>query len=119
MAKTVLLGASTNPSRYSFLAINKLLDYNHQVLAVGTRIGDVTDVPIIRSFPNDKDIDTVTLYLNPQRQAEYVPYILELKPRRVIFNPGTENPAFAKQLQQNGVEVVVGCTLVMLSSNQY
>ncbi|WP_339611389.1 CoA-binding protein [uncultured Planktosalinus sp.] len=117
--KTLVLGASTNPSRYSFLAINKLVDNQCEVVAIGLKKGKVAGVNIeIEKIPFNK-IDTLTLYLNPQRQVEYYEYVLDLKPNRVIFNPGTENQEFYKILTEKGIKYEIACTLVLLGTNQY
>lgn len=117
--KTLVLGASTNPSRYSNIAINRLVRYGHPVVAVGLRDGTVADVSIHTNKEPFKDVDTVTLYLNPRRQEEYYDYILSLKPKRVIFNPGTENPYLYELLRANNIDYEVACTLVLLGTNQY
>lgn len=119
MKKTLVLGASLNPGRYSNIAINRLVKYGHTVEAVGLKKGDVAGVDISTEKDNFENIDTVTLYLNPKRQVEYYDYIISLKPKRVIFNPGTENPDFYEMLQQNNIESEVACTLVLLGTNQY
>jgi hypothetical protein len=117
--KTLVLGASLNPSRYSNLAINRLVSYDQPTVAIGLKKGEIAGVSISTEKENFEDIDTVTLYLNPQRQKEYYEYIISLKPKRVIFNPGTENPEFYTLLQKNNIEVEVACTLVLLGTNQY
>ncbi|MFN4762744.1 CoA-binding protein [Gillisia sp. Q332] len=117
--KTLVLGASLNPSRYSNLAINRLVSYKHPVVAIGLRKGEVAGVPVSTEKENFEAVDTVTLYLNSKRQVEYYNYILSLNPERVIFNPGTENPELYKLLKDNNIEFEVACTLVMLGSNQY
>lgn len=119
MKKTLVLGASLNPGRYSNIAINRLVKYGHTVVAVGLKKGTVSEVEISTEKENFENIDTVTLYLNPKRQVEYYDYIISLNPKRVIFNPGTENPEFYKLLQQNNIENEVACTLVLLGTNQY
>ena len=119
MKKTLVLGASLNPGRYSNLAINRLVRYGHTVEAVGLKKGEVAGVEISTEKENFEDIDTVTLYLNPKRQVEYYDYIISLKPQRVIFNPGTENPEFYELLRENNIEIDVACTLVLLGTNQY
>jgi len=119
MKKTLVLGASLNPSRYSNLAINRLVNYGHIVKAIGLKKGTVAGVDISTEKEDFENIDTVTLYLNPKRQEEYYDYIISLKPKRVIFNPGTENPEFYKMLQKNNIETEVACTLVLLGTNQY
>ena len=116
---TVVMGSSVKPVRYSFKAINKLRQYGHPVHALGLREGFVADVNIQTGKPKLEDVHTVTMYLGPQNQTEYYDYIQSLKPKRVIFNPGTENPEFADKLRNNGVEVVEFCTLIMLDSDQF
>lgn len=117
--KTLVIGASENPQRYSYKAINSLVRHGHPVVAIGLREGEVAGVPIHKGMPVFDAIHTVTLYVNPTNQIPYQAYILDLKPERVIFNPGTENPEFMQQLAQAGIEVDPACTLVLLASNQY
>lgn len=117
--KTLVIGASTNPSRYSFLAINRLVENNHPVIAIGLKEGAVAGVQILTAKPHFDNLDTVTLYLNAKNQEDYYDYILNLKPKRVIFNPGTENTEFYNLLKKNDIEVEVACTLVLLGTNQY
>ncbi|NRD22887.1 CoA-binding protein [Winogradskyella litoriviva] len=117
--KTLVIGASLKTERYSNIAINRLRNYNHTVVAFGLKPGKVDDVTIDTELINYDAINTVTLYLNPQRQEEYYNYIISLKPKRVIFNPGTENPEFYKLLEQNNIEFEAACTLVLLATNQY
>lgn len=117
--KTLVIGASENPERYSNRAIQSLRKHGHSVVALAKREGNVIDVPIQTNFPPQKGIHTVTMYVGPQRQPEYYQQILELKPQRVIFNPGTENPELAEKLEKDGIEALEACTLVMLSTNQY
>ncbi len=117
--KTLVLGASLNPDRYSNMAINRLITYNQPVEAVGLKKGQVAGVEITTEKDPFEGIHTVTLYLNPKRQEEYYDYILSLKPQRVIFNPGTENPDLYKILRENNIENEVACTLVLLGTNQY
>ena len=117
--KTLVLGASENPSRYSNIAINRLTSHKQPVVAIGLREGSVAGVPIQKEKVPFEDVDTVTLYLGPPRQEEYYDYIVSLRPKRVIFNPGTENPEFYRLLQRENIEVEVACTLVLLSTNQY
>ncbi len=116
---TLVLGASENPGRYSFLAINRLLEAGVPVKAVGKRTGRVNGVEIQTGQPQLEQIDTVTLYLNPVHQQQYYAYILSLNPRRIIFNPGTENNELVALAKQHGIEPLYACTLVMLSTRQY
>ncbi len=117
--KTLVLGASAKPDRYAYMAITQLVEKGHSVLAIGQNAGEVAGVKIQTKAIPLKNIDTVSLYLNPARQRDYYNYIVEAKPKRVIFNPGTENPEFYQLLQLNDIEVEVGCTLVMLATNQF
>ncbi|NJW51726.1 CoA-binding protein [Salinimicrobium oceani] len=117
--KTLVLGASTNPGRYAHIAINRLKGANIPTVAIGLRKGEVAGVNIETEKLPFTDIHTVTLYLGAPRQEEYYDYILSLEPKRVIFNPGTENPEFYRLLQKNQVEVEVACTLILLSTKQY
>ncbi len=117
--KTLVLGATTKPERYAFKAVTMLVDHGHSVLAIGQNAGEVAGIKIQTKAIPLKNIDTVTLYLNPLRQREYYNYIIETQPKRVIFNPGTENPEFYQLLKSNGIAVEVACTLVLLATNQY
>ena len=117
--KTLVIGASANKERYSYKAIHSLVDKSHQVVAIGAKKGMAFDIPIETEKADFHAIDTVTLYLNPNAQQEYYDYILSLKPRRVIFNPGTENPELYKILEANNIKYEVACTLVLLATNQY
>lgn len=117
--KTLVLGASDNPGRYSYLAINKLRGHNHPVVAIGKKEGAVADVKIVTEAQPEKDIDTVTLYLNPQNQKQYYDYILSLQPKRIIFNPGAENEELEQLAKQNGINTMQACSLVLLSTGQY
>lgn len=119
MKKTLVLGATDNPARYAYLAVEKLLRYGHEVVPVGQREAEVLSLKIQTGKPVVENIDTVTLYLNPTNQIPYYDYILSLKPKRIIFNPGTENMELEKMAEARGIETVEGCTLVMLSARQY
>lgn len=119
MKKTLVIGASENPSRYSYMAINSLVKHNHEVVAVGTKSGNVSGINIGTEKLLFSNIDTVTLYINPNIQKEYYDYIIGLKPKRIIFNPGTENQEFEKLANRNGIETEEACTLVLLATNQY
>ena len=116
---TVVLGASGNPERYSFLAVNKLKKFGHAVTAIGRRPNQINDSPIITGTPLLSDVDTVTLYLNPANQKPYYDYILSLKPHRIIFNPGTENPEPEELAHKKGIKTLEACTLVLLSTGAY
>ncbi len=117
--KTVVLGASAKPEKYAYKAITMLVEKGHSVLAIGQNTGEVAGVKIYtKAIPLSK-VNTVTLYLNAARQRDYYNYIVEAKPKRVIFNPGTENPEFYQLLELNKIKVEVACTLVLLATNQY
>ena len=117
--KTLVLGASENPQRYSYLAVQQLVSHDHPVLAIGKKEGVVKGVKISTTKDAHNDVDTVTLYLNPAHQKQYYDYILSLNPKRIIFNPGTENRELASLARNNGIETLQACTLVMLSTGQY
>ncbi|RKE92218.1 CoA-binding protein [Ichthyenterobacterium magnum] len=117
--KTLVFGASLKPNSYSNLAIRRLVTFGSEVVAYGLKQGIIANVGIDVELKFYKNIDTVTLYLNPENQKEYYNYIIGLKPKRVIFNPGTENPEFYRMLNKNNIEFEVACTLVLLSTNQY
>ena len=116
---TLVIGASSNPERYAYKAVKALQNSGHQVTAIGLRTGQIDQVKIHTEkqlFPN---IDTVTLYVSAKNQGQYMDYIKQLKPRRVIFNPGTENPEVYKELEALGIQCEEACTLVLLSIDQY
>src|SRR6218665_1631889 len=114
--KTLVLGASTKPERYAFKAINMLTEKGHTVLAIGQKGGEVAGVKIHTKTIPVKNIDTVTLYLNPARQRDYYNYIIEAQPKRVVFNPGSENPEFYQLLELNNIKAEVACTLVLMTT---
>ena len=116
---TLVLGTSLNPERYSHKAVLMLREHLIPVYAFGLKRGRVSDIEIDTTLKYYDDIHTVTLYLNPKRQKEYIDYILSLKPKRVIFNPGTEHPEFYAILKNHNIKFEVACTLVLLSTNQY
>lgn len=120
---TLVWGASNKPHRYAYRAVSMLKAHDHPVFALGRRAGEVLDTPIVTDTENlglpATGLDTLTLYINPRIQAEVTEEILALKPKRVIFNPGTENPELARKLEAEGVKTLEACTLVMLSTGQY
>jgi uncharacterized protein len=116
---TLVLGASDNPERYSYLAVNSLRKHGHTVAAVGRKKTTVTDVEVDNEMISFKNIDTVTLYLNETHQKEYYDYIFSLHPHRIIFNPGAENDELFNLAKQKGITVMEACTLVLLSTGQY
>lgn len=113
--KTLVLGASSKPEQYSNLAVRKLVSAGHPVEAIGREAFSIDELHVRTQPELFTDIHTVTLYLNSSRQASYEDYILSLHPKRIIFNPGAENPPFFEKARQNGIEVIEACTLVMLS----
>lgn len=117
--KTVVLGASNSPMRYSFLAVRRLKSYDHPVVAIGKKEGNIDDTQITTNRPEMNDVDTVTLYLNPKHQEQYYDYILSLHPKRIIFNPGAENGELARLAEANGIQTMNACTLVLLGTGQY
>jgi predicted CoA-binding protein len=117
--KTVVIGASENPERYAYRATVTLDRYLHPVIPVGLREGHINDIKILKGNPPIDDVDTVTLYVGPRHQPAWYAYILSLKPKRVIFNPGTENVEFEKMLTEKNIEPLHACTLVMLSVGTY
>jgi len=119
MKKTVVLGASPNPGRYSHMATERLLRYGHEVVLVGIRKGTIGDLPIHTDKPPIAGVDTITLYVGPDNQPSWYDYILALQPKRIIFNPGTENPELIRMAREQGIETVIGCTLVMLGTETY
>ena len=119
MRKTLVIGASESPERYSNKAIRALVSHGHEVVAIGLRDGEVAGISFNSEKKAFENIDTVTMYVGPQNQPNYYTYILNLKPQRVIFNPGTENPAFVSQLKSAGIHAEIACTLVLLATGQY
>ncbi len=117
--KTVVLGASPNPSRYSYLAVNRLSAHGHTVIPIGKKKGEINNQLIINEPAIAEDVDTVTLYLNAQNQKQYYDYILSLHPKRIIFNPGAENEELSQLAVKNNIQPMQACTLVLLSTNQY
>ena len=117
--KVLVIGASVNRERYANIAIRDLLKYNHEVVAIGKREGEIAGVKIDTDLVPYEGVHTVTLYLGPQNQPPYYRYIKDLNPKRVIFNPGTENPTFQQELEAKGIEATVACTLVLLRVNDF
>lgn len=119
MKKTLILGASPNPARYAYLAANMLKSKGHEIVNVGIKKGEVAGVEIEEPGRVHPDIDTITLYIGPHLQSQYYDYILQTKPKRVVFNPGTENAELESLLEANAIAPVEACTLVLLSTGQY
>ena len=116
---TLVLGASENPGRYSNLAVQRLTDHHHPVIAIGRRKGKIGNIEIDTEKKPVTNVDTVTLYLNPDHQKEYYNYILSLHPKRIIFNPGAENPELKDLAEKRGIITEEACTLVLLETGQY
>ena len=117
--KTVVIGTVPNPDRYAYLATEKLVAHGHETIPIGIRAGTIGDLTIVTDRPLLTDVDTVTLYINAERQKDWYDYIILLSPKRVIFNPGTENPAFVALLRDHNIDTEIACTLVMLSVDTY
>jgi len=117
--KTLVFGASLKPERISNMAISRLLRHHNEVVAFGIKPGQIEGISIDTELKDYEDIDTVSLYINENRQKEYYDHIISLKPKRVIFNPGTENPEFYNLLRENNIYYELACTLVLLSTDQY
>ncbi|HEX5624941.1 MAG TPA: CoA-binding protein [Saprospiraceae bacterium] len=116
---TIVLGASPNPARYAYLAVRSLKLHGHEAFPVGIKAGQIDDTAIATDRPALKGIDTISLYLNPDHQRDWYSYILSIHPRRIIFNPGTENEELEKMAAAHGIQTISACTLVMLSTGQY
>ncbi len=119
--KTVIIGATANPDRYAFIAAQRLTQNNHTIVPIGIKKGQVQGLDILdlRTRPNITEVDTITMYINPTNQQAWEEYVLSLNPKRIIFNPGTENPDLASKAKEKGIESVNACTLVMLSVGNY
>lgn len=119
MKRTVVLGASPKAHRFSYKAVAELRMHNFPVVAIGYREGKILDIPIVKGKPKIQDVDTVALYLGPARQVDYYEYILQLKPKRIIFNPGTVNPELKEIAIKSGIKVIENCMLIMLQRGTY
>ncbi len=117
--KTLVIGASPNPLRYAFKAVRALRQHHIEVVAIGKRETVIEDVQVITDKPPIDNLHTVTLYVGPQNQVSYIDYILSLKPKRIIFNPGTFNEDLIMKAEQSGIECVRDCTLMMLAADSY
>ncbi len=119
--KTVIIGATPNPARYAFTAANMLSEQSYEIVPMGIRDGEVAGNPIldIRKRPLIEDVHTITLYVAPHHQPALYDYIFSLKPKRIIFNPGTENEQFKQMAAEKGIETMEACTMVLLRSNQF
>ncbi|MBC7745127.1 MAG: CoA-binding protein [Flavobacterium sp.] len=119
MKKTIIIGASSNPERYSNMAAKRLIAKGHEIINIGVKSGEVAGVPIEKAKTIYNDIDTITLYVKPQHQNDYFDYILKTKPKRIIFNPGTENAELKAVAEKHGIQTTDACTLVLLSIGMY
>lgn len=119
MKKTLILGATPDPGRYAYLAANRLVRYGHPIVNIGLKTGEVAGVPIERPGKIHLDIDTITMYVGTRNQEGYYDYILGTNPKRIIFNPGTENYQLEALAEKQGIKCIEGCTLVMLSTGQF
>jgi len=121
MKKTAIIGATPNPARYAFIAAELLTEFGHEIVPIGIKKGELMGKPIlnIREKPHVNNVDTITLYIGPQNQPEWYEYLLSLKPKRIIFNPGTENPELKEKAREKGIETLEACTLVMLRVGTY
>ncbi|MBK0381439.1 CoA-binding protein [Pedobacter sp. SD-b] len=117
--KTLILGATTDPSRYAHMAACRLVLHGHPIVNVGIKKGEVAEQTIERPVTIHTDIDTITMYVGPQNQKDLYDYVIKTKPKRIIFNPGAENPELQKLANDNGIETLEACTLVLLSTNQF
>lgn len=119
MSVMVVLGASPNPDRYSYRAVTRLVKQNFNVVAIGRKKGMIGEIPIITEQPNISDVHSVLMYVAPYHQGEIFDYVLSLRPKRVIFNPGTESPEFAELLESYDIKVVHDCSLVMMAMGRF
>lgn len=117
--KTMIIGASNNPSRYSYLVAHKLVRKGYEIINIGIKKGEVAGVSIETIGYGCSDVDTITLYVSPKNQEYYYDYILQVNPKRLIFNPGTENPILKEKAEERGIYTLDACTLVMINTGQY
>jgi predicted CoA-binding protein len=119
--KTLIVGATTNPSRYAYTAASMFDERGLDFLPIGIKTGDVFGKKILdlKTKPALKGIHTITLYIGPENQSEWIDYLISIKPKRIIFNPGTENSIFSKKARENGIQTLEACNLVLLSTNQF
>lgn len=117
--KTLILGATPNPVRYAYLAAHRLVQAGHEIVNVGIKKGEVAGEEIKRADHILTDVDTITLYIGPELQPQYYDYIIQTRPNRIVFNPGTENAELETLARQHGIDTLRACTLVLLSTGQY
>lgn len=119
MKKTLVLGASPNPLRFSNKMVKSLVRHGYEAIPLGIRQGEIIGIDILTGKPDLKDIHTVSLYLSPKRQEEYYDYIISLEPKRIIFNPGTHNQEFINLARNNDIEAITDCALIMIAKDIY
>lgn len=120
MERVVVFGASNKEDRYSYKALNLLLEHGHEVVPVHPKLEEIKGIKVINDLKDvTGGVDTITLYVNPKVGESSAKGIIKLKPKRVIMNPGTESEELKKELEANNISVVIGCTLIMLKTNQY
>ncbi|MBL6729287.1 MAG: CoA-binding protein [Bacteroidia bacterium] len=117
--RTLVIGASPKMNRYSYIATQLLQEHNYEVVPYGIKKGDIGTLKIMNQWPNKESFDTITLYINPILQEQYIQQILDLNPKRIIFNPGTENEKLERMAQKKEIQTLNACTLVLLQTNQY
>ncbi|MFT4826975.1 MAG: putative CoA-binding protein [Bacteroidia bacterium] len=117
--KTLVIGATPKPERYAYIATEMLHDFGHEVVPYGIKKGTIGDYTILNEWPSSQEFDTITLYINPALQEGFYDQILALKPKRIIFNPGTENSALEEMAKAKNIKTLEACTLVLLRTNQY
>lgn len=117
--KTLVIGATPKPERYAYIATEMLHDFGHEVVPYGVKKGNIGDYTILNEWPENQQFDTITLYINPTLQEGFYERILALKPKRIIFNPGTENPVLDEKATAENIQTLHACTLVLLRTNQY
>lgn len=117
--ETLILGATTNPERYAYKAANRLVQTGHPIKNIGIKSGEVAGEIINKPGVPLQNIHTITVYIGPEKQKEYYDYIINTRPKRIIFNPGTENEELGRIAQDAGIETIDACTLVLLSTGEY
>ena len=117
--RTLVIGATPKPERYAYIATEMLLDHGHEVIPYGIKKGKIGELTILNEWPTDAEIDTITLYINPRIQEGFYDRILAIAPKRIIFNPGTENATLAKMANAQNIKTMDACTLVLLRTDQY
>ncbi|MGM0612939.1 MAG: CoA-binding protein [Bacteroidota bacterium] len=117
--KTIVLGVSPDPKKRAHRVCKKLMEKGHTIVPLGIREGKVNNIPIITNTNNPQKAHTIVIFLRASRQKAWLSYILASNPKRIIFNPGSENPELVEIAKEREIDVLYGCTLLMLSSNRY